>query len=96
MAAAAAKLKIKVPNINPLLRPLLSTVKKKYGAGLKFSNIMNIGKKKHSLLENPEKCVDTSGGRSSAALCTPDYKTLALFVTQVPEANQRTAILMLR
>ncbi|XP_074518706.1 actin filament-associated protein 1-like 2 isoform X2 [Halichoeres trimaculatus] len=36
-------------------------VKKKYSAGLKFSNLMNIGKKKTSLLESPEKCVDTSG-----------------------------------
>ncbi|KAM8837977.1 actin filament-associated protein 1-like 2 isoform 2-T2 [Spinachia spinachia] len=36
-------------------------VKKKYGAGLKFSNLMNIGKKKPSSLEIPEKCVDTSG-----------------------------------
>uniref|UniRef100_A0A3Q3X0N3 Actin filament-associated protein 1-like 2 n=1 Tax=Mola mola TaxID=94237 RepID=A0A3Q3X0N3_MOLML len=38
-----------------------STVKKKYGAGLMFSNLMNIGKKKPSSLESPEKCVDTSG-----------------------------------
>ncbi|XP_061911633.1 actin filament-associated protein 1-like 2 isoform X1 [Entelurus aequoreus] len=36
-------------------------VKKKYSAGLKFSNLMNIGKKKASSLENAEKCVDTSG-----------------------------------
>ncbi|XP_032357921.1 actin filament-associated protein 1-like 2 [Etheostoma spectabile] len=36
-------------------------VKKKYGAGLKFSNLMNIGKKKPSSLESQEKCVDTSG-----------------------------------
>ncbi|XP_007259330.3 actin filament-associated protein 1-like 2 isoform X1 [Astyanax mexicanus] len=36
-------------------------VKKKYGAGLKLSNLMNIGKKKISSLESPEKCVDTSG-----------------------------------
>ncbi|KAF3853627.1 hypothetical protein F7725_014315 [Dissostichus mawsoni] len=36
-------------------------VKRKYGAGLKFSNLMNIGKKKPSSLESPEKCVDTSG-----------------------------------
>ncbi|XP_033467779.1 actin filament-associated protein 1-like 2 isoform X1 [Epinephelus lanceolatus] len=36
-------------------------VKKKSGAGLKFSNLMNIGKKKPSSLESPEKCVDTSG-----------------------------------
>ncbi|XP_030610643.1 actin filament-associated protein 1-like 2 isoform X1 [Archocentrus centrarchus] len=36
-------------------------VKKKYGAGLMFSNLMNIGKKKTSALESPEKCVDTSG-----------------------------------
>uniref|UniRef100_A0A3B4EV46 Actin filament-associated protein 1-like 2 n=1 Tax=Pundamilia nyererei TaxID=303518 RepID=A0A3B4EV46_9CICH len=34
--------------------------KKKYGAGLMFSNLMNIGKKKPSALESPEKCVDTS------------------------------------
>ncbi|XP_052426969.1 actin filament-associated protein 1-like 2 isoform X2 [Carassius gibelio] len=33
-------------------------VKKKYG---KFSNLMNIGKKKVSSLESPEKAVDTSG-----------------------------------
>ncbi|XP_034564573.1 actin filament-associated protein 1-like 2 isoform X2 [Notolabrus celidotus] len=36
-------------------------VKKKYSAGLKFSNLMNIGKKKSSLLESTGKCVDTSG-----------------------------------
>ncbi|XP_047464894.1 actin filament-associated protein 1-like 2 isoform X2 [Mugil cephalus] len=36
-------------------------VKKKSGAALKFSNLMNIGKKKPSALESPEKCVDTSG-----------------------------------
>ncbi|XP_061765828.1 actin filament-associated protein 1-like 2 [Nerophis ophidion] len=36
-------------------------VKKKYSAGLKFSNLMNIGKKKASSFENAEKCVDTSG-----------------------------------
>lgn len=36
-------------------------VKKKYGAGLMFSNLMNIGKKKLSSLESSEKCVDTSG-----------------------------------
>ncbi|XP_078134925.1 actin filament-associated protein 1-like 2 isoform X1 [Sander vitreus] len=36
-------------------------VKKKCGAGLKFSNLMNIGKKKPSSLESQEKCVDTSG-----------------------------------
>ncbi|KAM7370783.1 hypothetical protein PAMP_010304 [Pampus punctatissimus] len=36
-------------------------VKKKCSAGLKFSNLMNIGKKKPSSLESPEKCVDTSG-----------------------------------
>ncbi|KAM4526954.1 actin filament-associated protein 1-like 2 isoform 2-T2 [Fundulus diaphanus] len=36
-------------------------VKKKYGPGLMFSNLMNIGKKKPSSLESPEKTVDTSG-----------------------------------
>ncbi|KAJ7984648.1 hypothetical protein DPEC_G00356940 [Dallia pectoralis] len=36
-------------------------VKKKYGAGLKFSNLMNIGKKKTSTLDSSEKCVNTSG-----------------------------------
>ncbi|XP_047673463.1 actin filament-associated protein 1-like 2 isoform X3 [Tachysurus fulvidraco] len=36
-------------------------VKKKSGTGLKLSNLMNIGKKKISSLEGPEKCVDTSG-----------------------------------
>ncbi|XP_053269916.1 actin filament-associated protein 1-like 2 isoform X2 [Pleuronectes platessa] len=36
-------------------------VKKKLDAGWKFSNLMNIGKKKPSSLESPEKCVDTSG-----------------------------------
>lgn len=36
-------------------------VKKKYSAGLKFSNLMNIGKKKPSLLESHEKCVHLSG-----------------------------------
>ncbi|XP_068610383.1 actin filament-associated protein 1-like 2 [Brachionichthys hirsutus] len=41
--------------------PESKDVKKKYGAGLKFSNLMNIGKKKPSSLESPEKSVDTSG-----------------------------------
>ncbi|XP_041671198.1 actin filament-associated protein 1-like 2 isoform X2 [Cheilinus undulatus] len=41
--------------------PEIKDVKKKYSAGLKFSNLMNIGKKKTSLLESPEKCVNTSG-----------------------------------
>ncbi|XP_074475325.1 actin filament-associated protein 1-like 2 isoform X1 [Sebastes fasciatus] len=41
--------------------PEIKDVKKKYGAGLKFSNLMNIGKKKPSSLESPEKCVNTSG-----------------------------------
>ncbi|XP_027885429.1 actin filament-associated protein 1-like 2 isoform X9 [Xiphophorus couchianus] len=36
-------------------------VKKKYGPGLMFSNLMNIGKKKPSSLESPEKSLDTSG-----------------------------------
>lgn len=36
-------------------------VKKKSGPGLKLSNLMNIGKKKISSLEGPEKCVETSG-----------------------------------
>lgn len=40
---------------------LLITVKKKHGTGLKFSNLMNIGKKKTSSLDSPEKSVDTSG-----------------------------------
>ncbi|XP_028990019.1 actin filament-associated protein 1-like 2 [Betta splendens] len=41
--------------------PESKDVKKKYGAGLMFSNLMNIGKKKLSSLESSEKCVDTSG-----------------------------------
>ncbi|XP_062859131.1 actin filament-associated protein 1-like 2 isoform X2 [Trichomycterus rosablanca] len=36
-------------------------VKKKYGSGLKLSNLMNIGKKMISSLEGSEKCVETSG-----------------------------------
>lgn len=32
-----------------------------------LSNLMNIGKKKASSLDNPEKCVDTSGEDSSWA-----------------------------
>ncbi|KAM6951108.1 actin filament-associated protein 1-like 2 [Aplochiton taeniatus] len=41
--------------------PESKDVKKKYGAGLKFSNLMNIGKKKTSSSDINEKCVDTSG-----------------------------------
>ncbi|XP_036389142.1 actin filament-associated protein 1-like 2 isoform X2 [Megalops cyprinoides] len=41
--------------------PETKDVKKKYGAGLKFSNLMNIGKKKTSSLDSPEKSMDTSG-----------------------------------
>ncbi|KAK3529550.1 hypothetical protein QTP70_031969 [Hemibagrus guttatus] len=36
-------------------------VKRKSGPGLKLSNLMNIGKKKISSLDSPEKCVETSG-----------------------------------
>lgn len=36
-------------------------VKKKSGAGLKLSTLMNIGKKKILSLEGPETCVETSG-----------------------------------
>ncbi|RVE59487.1 hypothetical protein OJAV_G00188980 [Oryzias javanicus] len=36
-------------------------VKKKYGAGLMFSNLRNIGKKKNASLESPEKIIETSG-----------------------------------
>ncbi|XP_048843601.1 actin filament-associated protein 1-like 2 isoform X2 [Brienomyrus brachyistius] len=35
--------------------------KKRYGAALKLSNLMNIGKKKPSALESPEKTMETSG-----------------------------------
>ena len=49
-------------------------MKKKCGAGLKFSNLMNIGKKKTSSLESQEKCVDTSGEQSSTVHVGPDYK----------------------
>ncbi|KAJ8264717.1 hypothetical protein GJAV_G00152970 [Gymnothorax javanicus] len=41
--------------------PESKDVKKKHGPGLKFSNLMNIGKKKTSSLDSPEKSVDTSG-----------------------------------
>lgn len=37
-----------------------SLVKKKYG---KLSNFMNIGKKKVSSLESPDKALDTSGSQ---------------------------------
>lgn len=43
-------------------------MKKKYYSGLKFSNLMNIGKKKPLSLENPEKCVDISGTGSAEGL----------------------------
>lgn len=53
-------------DMSPLFTAFLSsTVKKKSSAGLKFSNLMNIGKKKPSSLENPGKCVDTSGKHTS-------------------------------
>lgn len=48
---------------------LVFTVKKKYSAGLKFSNLMNIGKKKPSSLETPEKGFDTSGEDISVCVC---------------------------
>ncbi|XP_066549884.1 actin filament-associated protein 1-like 2 isoform X1 [Amia ocellicauda] len=41
--------------------PEMKDVKKKSGAGLKLSHLMNIGKKKPTLLDSPEKTVDTSG-----------------------------------
>lgn len=47
--------------------PLVAAVKKKYGPALKFSNLMNIGKKKLSSQESPDKCVDTSGERNPLA-----------------------------
>lgn len=54
---------------------LLTTVKKKYGPALKFSNLMNIGKKKLSSQEIPDKCVDTSGEQNSGAHGRPDHDT---------------------
>uniref|UniRef100_A0A1A8K3U5 Actin filament-associated protein 1-like 2 n=2 Tax=Nothobranchius kuhntae TaxID=321403 RepID=A0A1A8K3U5_NOTKU len=36
-------------------------VKKKSGPGLMFSNLINIGKRKPSVLESPEKSIETSG-----------------------------------
>lgn len=39
-------------------------MKKKHGPALRFSNLMNIGKKKLSSQESPDKCVDTSGERN--------------------------------
>lgn len=42
-------------------------MKKKYGSALKFSNLMNIGKKKLSSQESPDKRVDTSGEQKSGA-----------------------------
>lgn len=57
---------------------LPTTVKKKYGSALKFSNLMNIGKKKPSSQESPDKCVDTSGERDSWAHGKPDYDAIVL------------------
>ncbi len=48
-----------------LLTVIYTLVKKKYG---KFSNLMNIGKKKVSSLESPEKTLDMSGNQSSILL----------------------------
>lgn len=72
-----------------------STVKKKYCAGLKFSNLMNIGKKKPSSLENPEKCVDTSGEKRSTAHVRPNDKIPkhALIVPQVRGSYPLTQLL---
>lgn len=53
-------------------------MKKKYGSALKFSNLMNIGKKKPSSQESPDKCVDTSGERNSRAHGRPDYDAIVL------------------
>uniref|UniRef100_A0A8C5Q649 Actin filament-associated protein 1-like 2 n=1 Tax=Leptobrachium leishanense TaxID=445787 RepID=A0A8C5Q649_9ANUR len=40
--------------------PEIKEVKKKGGAGLKLSNLMNIGRKKSSSIESPEKTLETS------------------------------------
>lgn len=40
--------------------PCVCTVKKKCSAGLKLSNLMNLGRKKSSSLEPPERSLETS------------------------------------
>ena len=40
--------------------PLILTVKKKCSAGLKLSNLMNLGRKKSTSLEPPDRSLETS------------------------------------
>lgn len=44
---------------------LVLTVKKKCSAGLKLSNLMNLGRKKSTSLEPPERSLETSSKNHS-------------------------------
>ena len=44
---------------------LILTVKKKCSAGLKLSNLMNLGRKKSTSLEPPDRSLETSSKTSS-------------------------------
>lgn len=75
-----------------ILLTFLFTVKKKYGAGLKFSNLMGIGKKKPSSLESPEKCVDTSGEQTSPLHVKPEPEACTDCHTGVSEMKSSCII----
>lgn len=66
--------------IQQSLISIIHSVKKKSGAGLKLSTLMNIGKKKILSLEGPETSVETSGKfmqtycRSSVSSTAKIYK----------------------
>lgn len=47
--------------------------KKRYGAALRLSNLINIGKKKPSALEGPEKTMETSGRWTAIGPCHSRY-----------------------
>lgn len=85
-------------NINTsALIVLHSAVKKKYGAGLKFSNLMNIGKKKPSAFESPEKSVNTSGRPLPLSYMMSGYvvESQKLNVTQVQVLPCNTVLFVL-
>lgn len=68
--------------IQQILIFIIHLVKKKSGAGLKLSTLMNIGKKKILSLEGPEKSVETSGKFMQTCCRSSVSSTVKLFTNK--------------
>lgn len=65
---------------------LIFTVKKKCSPGLKLSNLMNLGRKKSTLLEPPERSLETSSKNHNRPL---DHETCPLGCSPSPGRQLR-------